>query len=232
MKTIVENERWEGNCVFKHKVANQNYTNISYRGIVVRHANFKDCRFEKCEFKNCYLGFYTHYKDCSWIKCKFYGKYSGLGDSATFEDCIFEDIQIIGLDSLKGVSLINCSISGKLKNIILYGPGDSSPTSFDQCDLSGSLFENVNFYNGVDLSTVTLPGKGIRTFHNNKGEFTKSLRTASQQLDKHTGSSLNALSTPGQQNPVIFDLPLLDEMLDTEKARLEFEQIARKYEIT
>ena len=105
----------------------------------------------------------------------------------------------------------------------------------EQCDLSAASFDNINIYAGLDLKSCRLPSSGIRVFRNPRGAFSRSLREAAALLDRDTGIPLNVLGNEAcyaDQNPVVFDLPGLKQVLDAALARERFEAISEEFEIT
>ncbi len=235
MKKIVENERWEGNHIREYNAKERLYQDTSFDGVIFRYAFFKNCRFERCEFVNCYLGSHVKYDNCTWSECKFTGKYLTFGDDAAFNKCHFENV-LIRNASMEGVSFKSCLITGTIRNMIMYGKyaGTVKPIVFLDCDLSNMQFDNINFYGGVDLSSVKLPKTGVRIFSNPNGQFAKALRDAALSLPKDSKTSIEVLGNKNcyhYQNPVLFDYKLLEDILDLEDSRSAFEQIASEYEL-
>jgi len=105
----------------------------------------------------------------------------------------------------------------------------------DRCDLSGATLENVNIYAGVDLSNSILPPKGIRVFRNPGGSFSKDLRKAGARLERDAAIPLQVFGNEdcyARQDPVVFDIQILDDLLQLPISRDSFEAVARRYEIT
>lgn len=226
MKTIFRGERWEGSRLRRHKIAGRRFENTLFDDLTVRLATFSDCLFENCEFKNCYIGFNVEYLNCTWSKCKFHGKYMTLGDKSLFENCVFENVRVQSA-STDGAVFRSCVITGVLRNMIWRG--SASPVTgnmvLERCDLSAASFENINIYAGLDLHSCLLP----------KGAFSMALREAAASLEKDACSTLVVLGNEecyGQQDPVVFDVPGLDNLLDSDLAKEQFEIIAKEYDIT
>ena len=236
-KEVVQGERWEGNHHRRYEVQERNFIGTSFQELVVHLAAFRECRFTGCEFKNCCLGFDVRYFDCTWVNCKFHGKYMTFSDNSLFENCRFENVMIQSA-STEGMTLRNCVISGRLRNMIWRG--EASPRLvgkmvIDGCDLSGATFDNVNIYAGVDLSNSILPASGIRVFRNPRGSFSSALRVAGSHLEKDAGILLQVFGNEdcyARQDPVVFDIRILHDLLKLQISRDLFEAVAQEYEIS
>ena len=235
MKTLINDKRWEG-FIFRYKVRGREYSNINFRELVIQYASFQDCIFDRCDFKNCYLGFNVKYKNCAWKNCRFHGRYMSFGGDSLFEDCQFKNVTIQSA-STDGMVLRNCSITGNLSHMIWRGEssGTLKKMIIDNCDFSGASFANINIYAGINFDNSILPAAGIRIFKNHGGSFSKALREASEDL---VGDDKSLLLTLGNedcfslQDPVVFDIPLINSMLKSENSIYAFNMIAERFEIT
>ena len=105
----------------------------------------------------------------------------------------------------------------------------------DNCDFSGATFSNINIYAGINFDNTILPAAGIRVFKNPGGSFSKALRETSEDLVGDDGLTLQVLGNEdcfSIQDPVIFDIPFLNNMLKSETSRYAFFIIAEQFEIT
>jgi len=235
MKKIIDNKRWVG-WIFRYKVRGREYSNISFLELVIQYASFNDCKFERCEFKNCKFGYNVRYKNCVWINCKFHGRYMSFADDSIFEDCQFINVTIQSA-STDGMVLRNCSFTGNFNNMIWRGEtfNGGPKMIIDNCDFSRSTFSNISIYAGINFDNSILPASGIRVFENPGGSFSKALREACEDIVGDDGLTLQALGNEdcfSNQDPVIFDQPLLNNMLKSEASRFAFDTIAGGFEIT
>jgi uncharacterized protein YjbI with pentapeptide repeats len=227
---VILNERWE-----RRKECNATFDFLTFENTRFHKSEFDNCVFTRCHFKNAYLGFGVTYRRCTWQKSKFSGKYLTFGPDSLFENCIFDEVAIQSA-SMEGVSFTNCTFHGELKNMIIYGDHatPAKPTVFRECDMSAVRFSNVNFYGGVGFETVKLPSVGIRIFRNPEGRFSEALRNAVADLSPSDLAGLIVLGNMdcyGRQNPVVFGVDDLGDMLDSELSRTLFERTAKDYEI-
>jgi len=208
------------------------FENAFFSGAVFQNASFTDCVFHDCDFKNCYIGFGTSFRRCRWERCDFIGPYSSFGGASEFTDCAFLQT-LISDASMEGAVFRSCSMSGRLTSLIFYGPDcpPARPTVFSEVDMRKASFHEVDFRCAVDLSSVLLPESGVRVFRNPSGALSRGLRAAGETL---TGEDRIPLVVFGaefydSQDPLVFDQPILSELLATAKAREVFEQIVAPY---
>lgn len=230
-RQIIQDERWD-----RRQEHNRTFDFITFDHTKFHNSQFEDCVFSRCHFENAYLGFRVSYVRCTWRDCNFHGKYLTLGAPSHFQDCIFDKVKIQSA-SMCGAKFTNCVFRAELKNIIMHGPNvpATEPVVFENCDMTQARLLNVSFYGGVDLSTVELPVSSVRVFDNKNGEFSKALLDAAASLPKNEAIGLSVLGSQecyGDQDPVVFSVETVVDLLESQQSISEFERIAKSYEIS
>ena len=212
---------------------------------------YEEFDFHTCRFTNCkwvHSKFYrssfreSHFIDCTFDDCKFYGQHTYLGP-AKFERCIFEKCLIKDVQPWKATFINTCFPRTQFENLSFYGVPDDWCTEFDNVDLTKTQFAMTGF-NGVDLTTVKLPTRGIRVFQNANNEYRRALFAASgadasitdsqSRLKKCNRRALLILSDSAETvfDPVGYSEDFLVSILTDPGERADFEAIASEFEVT
>jgi len=220
-------------------ITEQDYSDILFNELIISKTKISKTRFKNIHFKNSQLGNDSEYNDCEYVKCKFFGQYSTLGLSTKYNNCKFVDCEFIGVMLFEGSKFHKCTFTGVIKNAIirdskagLFGP---KIAVFNDCDLGGVIFDNLNLYGKIGLSNCILPKKGIRKFRNdNNSLIDKADEICSKidNMDKVESGIIFKRDLKSGQNPIILDDIFLDSFFPTNGSRSIFDSIVKGFEIT
>ena len=119
---------------------------------------FQNCTWDHCKFKRTSFAHNTVFSDCRFVDCRFWAQHTYLGGPSRFERCVFSNCSFESIQFWKS-SFVDCTISGKIVNVVFYGPKAPKElrSDFKRVDLSGTSLEDVDFRLGFNLKTVILP---------------------------------------------------------------------------
>jgi len=230
-KTEKNNDDWTG------PIENKIFKDIVFNELTIRKSKITNSTFSNCNFKNCYLGFDVQYLNCEFNKCKFDGKYSSLGRPAEYNNCKFIECQFVGSNLLEGVDFFSCTISGKIKNVILkdeHPKIENCRTTFKQCDLSTVIFDNVSIYGHQIFKDTLLPTTGIRSFDNVNDVLIKRAVQICSYIKDNSKIESEVIFRPtlrSGQDLIILDIPLINSLFADQSSKDLFEKIVDGYEL-
>jgi len=220
------------------KIVGQEYTDILFDELLISKAKITKTRFHSVHFKNSQLGKDSDYNDCEFIKCKFFGKYSTLGLTTKYSNSRFVDCEFIGVTLFEGPKFNNCSFSGLIKNAIIreskIGLFGKKISVFNDCDLSGVIFDNLSLYGSNGLESCILPKKGIRKFQNENDSLIEKAHAICSKIynqDKVESEIIFKRDLKSGQNPIILDDLFLETFFKTPESRHIFDTIIEGHEI-
>jgi uncharacterized protein YjbI with pentapeptide repeats len=131
-----------------------------FEGIKYQECNWRAHIWLGCEWENCDLyrvGYYwgCRFYSCTFRNCTFRGQHTYLGalfKNCRFIDCDFKDV------SFGRASLVDCSVSGNLTNIVFYGkeaPKDWR-TKFKNVNLSDAKLIDTDFRMGLKKEDLNI----------------------------------------------------------------------------
>lgn len=168
------------NCIYWLK-------NKTFRNCIFKRCDFKDmadhgnlfdeCVFDEVDFRHSILGYdNSKYSNCIFRKVKF-----GHFIKAIFENCIFEDCSLDGVD-FNASSFVHVSFSGSLYNVWFRGHfptssqekifGKSVGNEMKAVSFIDASLHDIDFSDDCKLSSVILPAKGLYAYY---GEWRKQL---------------------------------------------------------
>ncbi len=138
----------------------------SFARVIYDEVQFWNCRFEStawthCRFSRVSFANGTVFERCQFTKCRFFRQHTYFGGPSRFLNCRFEGCDIEDVQFFQS-AFEHCSFSGKLTNVLFYGPlaPPELRSSFQNVDLSRASLTYVGFESGFDLSTTILPAEG------------------------------------------------------------------------
>jgi len=219
------------------QITNQDYSEILFDGLSVNNAKVNKTRFTNIHFKNSQLGLNSEYVDCEFNNCKFFGKYSTLGFSTKYKGCKFLDCEFIGTTLFEAALFSNCIFSGKIKNAIIKDRQQRTFKKivvFDQCDLSGIVFDNISIQGKFCFENCVLPTRGIIKYRNENDSLIDRAYTICSKIESSSKIEAEVIfkrELRSGQNPIILDKLFLDSFFPTDDSRRIFENIVTGYEI-
>ena len=224
--------------VITGSIDNELYSNILFDELIIRHANISSTTFQNTHFKNSHLGQGSIFTKVIFDKCKFLGKYSSLGSSdkgfTSFKNCTFQDCELVGLDILNGTSFLDCNFSGTFKNIILRD-AQNLGTSFINCDLLDTRFENISIYGKKIFRSTQLPKSGLLFLDNKNDTLLKRAYEIYSNITDDSKIESQVIFNPNTksgQDIIILDSYFLDKFFKSEKAKKVFVEITSGFIIT
>jgi len=132
------------------------FDRVSYDNIEISHSIFEDTTWTHCRFDRVLFASSNRFSSCRFTRCRFDKQHTYLG--AVFRDCVFEECEFRNIQ-FWGSKFEKCTFSGRLDNIVFYGPeaSESWRTVLSEVDFSAARFEFVDFRCGIDLSTTRMP---------------------------------------------------------------------------
>lgn len=143
---------------------------------------YENCTFDNAKFYNASIGVNVKYSNCIFRKSKLNGKHFSFGHNTDFNRCIFEncDIKSTWIISTKfceciiSSKLTNVRFSGELEARISTSQGNSEfPATFIKCNLSQSIFEDLEIMDGAILVETSLPDQYNERFNNDRTCYPK-----------------------------------------------------------
>ena len=145
------------------------FENCKFKGTIFKElrswdSEFVDCVFDGADFTNSTLGVRSRFSRCLFRNCKLKGKYFSFGHQARFRDCEFIDCRIQSAWILS-VTFEQCNFASKFVNMRFSGALEASvshdddeyPATLIDCDLSRSIFKNVEIMDGAIFRNSLLP---------------------------------------------------------------------------
>ncbi len=171
---------------------NCNLTNVTFENCNFIHCDFTEVRQWNCSYKNCKFGntnFYNstmgtmvEYFDCQFQKSKLYGRSFSFGYNSKYNRCSFEKC-IINSTWILSVTFKDCVFSSRLTNIRFSGEKEAKvstemrklefPATFLNCNLSNSIFEDLEIMDGAILMETLLPNQHFERFNNDRIYYPK-----------------------------------------------------------
>jgi uncharacterized protein YjbI with pentapeptide repeats len=224
----------------QHKKA-ETFNWHSYENVVFRNCEFGECTWFHSKF------YHTRFADCVFDgcvfdECNFSGQHTYLGHAkfsrCTFRACTLKDVATFG------VSIFHSSFpQTRFENLSFSNANCELPqTLLQDVDFSQSMFSMTGL-DGMDLSSIKLPKRGIRAFVNPDNNFFRALALASGADESITSPTdqlkkcprrallvLGAFKNAGI-DPIVHSEDFLDSMLRNPDERKLFEEIASRFEI-
>lgn len=192
-------------------VENSDLSFSNFRSSRIENSVFKQIVFEKTDFSEISdVG--NLFDNCLFLSCKF--KNAGIGfDGSIYSNCLFKSSSFVNtvfirsrfsstkfinckIDNIdfNASSFENCNFTGKLENVWFRGGfalasdkkefGEPLENLMKNVSFENSVLVGVNFSNGCDLSTITLPKKGNYQLFKNWLEKLKYLENSIVKWDK------------------------------------------------
>ena len=223
---------------FSGKIIGQDYSDILFEELLISKTKIAKTRFNNIHFKNSQFGNDSEFNDCKFTKCKFFGKYSTLGLSTIYSNCKFIDCEFIGVTLFEGSKFSNCTFSGVIKNAIIRdsksGLFGKKTAVFNDCDLSGVIFDNLSLHGSIGLKNCILPQKGIRKFQNDRDSLIDKAYEICSKInsqDKIESEIIFKRDLKSGQNPIILDDLFLDSFFKTPDSKKIFDTIVYGFEL-
>ncbi len=221
----------------KGRISNQHYSNILFDELQVSNSKISDSKFDNIHFKNFKLGDNSTYTNCEFKNCKFWGMYSSLGHRTKYINCSFVDCKFTGVLLFSRAGFYNCKFSGKIINAIIQdnkgGLFSKTTVTFNNCDLSDIIFENLSLY-GRGFNNCVLPLNGIRKFRNENDKLIERAETICSGVDSNDKIESEVIFERKKkcgQNPIIIDTHFLDSFFKSSKSKEIFDLIVGGFEI-
>ena len=166
------------NVIFEHC----NFSRCDFTEVRQWDCVYKNCKFNNTKFINATMGKNVEYFNCQFEKSKLNGKYFSFGHKSVFNGCSFEKCDI---KSTRILSVIfrECSFSSKLTNTRFSGKTEAKvstedghlefPATFINCNLSNSIFEELEIMDGAILIDTLLPNQYHQRFNNDRIYYPK-----------------------------------------------------------
>lgn len=180
------------NVIFKHC----DFTRCDFTDVRQWNCIYENCKFDNTKFFNATMGVDVNYSDCRFIKSKLNGKYFDFGHNSEFKRCDFVKCDIRSAWILS-VKFYECTFSSKLANVRFSGKLEAQisisqgifkfPATFIKCDMSKSIFEELEIMDGTILIETILPDQYNERFDINNIYYPKKQTTANERFEASGG---------------------------------------------
>ncbi|MBL8182404.1 MAG: pentapeptide repeat-containing protein [Blastocatellia bacterium] len=164
------------NCnFFDMKFIGCHFAKVDFTNLRQWNCKYLDCTFEKSDFRNATMGVATTFEGSTFASCKLKGKHFSFGSQNLFKETHFSKCEI-GSAWIDSVRFEKCILSSKFKNVRFSGSFEASldpdkkefPATFLECDLSKSVFEDVEIMDGAVIYDTALPDQKSERFNNDR----------------------------------------------------------------
>lgn len=226
-----DGELLKGERLARTAVEWQEYRDCTFRSSVYTECLWLHCRFHQTAFtKDCI------FDRCRFLDCKFTGSRSVMG--AAYRDCTFENCTIDNVEFWHG-TFDTCRFPGSSLDNVQFNGAKAVATKVRRVDLSEARLRYFGFVNGIDTTQFKLPSAGLRIIGNRRNRFAEELIEAAgvpagvERKDRLFHTEYRALLLIGEsannQDPVVFDVEWLRDMLHDSDQAAMFESIAAKH---
>lgn len=152
------------NVLFKYC----NFTGCDFTEVRQWNCIYENCSFTNSKFYNATMGVNAKYSDCLFRKSMLNGKGFSFGHNSEYNRCTFEKCDIKSAWILS-TRFYECTFSSRLTNVRFSGELEAKvstshdrlefPATFIKCDMSKSVFEELEIMNGAILTDTSLPNQ-------------------------------------------------------------------------